>query len=171
VGVQGDGRTYRHAIAVFSNQPTSITDALVELATQVPNGNRDINRVLLCTSQSQPMEFSVTPGAITRERADLLREADDIVLQEMREAGLYEKIWQFPVVLLPIGKPHAYGRAACGQSIVLRPIASTDAMTANAFVLPSEVIQNITKRIMQLPGIDAVFYDLTNKPPATIEWE
>ena len=171
VGVQGDGRTYRHAIAVFSDQPTKITEELVELATRVPNSNKEINRVLLCTSQSERMEFSVTPGAITRERADLLREADDIVLQEMRAAGLYEKIWQFPVVLLPVGQPHAYRRAASGQSIVLRPIASTDAMTANAFVLPPKVIKNITDRILRLPGIDAVFYDLTNKPPATIEWE
>ena len=164
VGVQGDGRTYRHAIVVFGKDPSKITTEHLELATQVPNSNREINRVLLCTSQSERTEFSVTPGAITRERADLLREADDIVLQEMRNAGLYEKIWQFPVVLLPLGK----GK---GQSIVLRPISSTDAMTANAFVLPPEVIQTITKKIMQLPGIDAVFYDLTNKPPATIEWE
>lgn len=169
VGVQGDGRTYRHAIVTFSETPSKITLELLELATQVPNSNRDINRVLLCTSQSERSEFSVTPGSITRARADLLREADDIVLQEMREAGLYEKIWQFPVVLLPVGR--ANGTRAKGQSIVLRPIASTDAMTANAFVLPPEAIKNITNRIMDLPGIDAVFYDLTNKPPATIEWE
>ncbi|TSC98830.1 MAG: GMP synthase (glutamine-hydrolysing) [Candidatus Peregrinibacteria bacterium Greene1014_49] len=167
VGVQGDGRTYRHAIAVFSDKPTRITEALLELATQVPNGNKEINRVLLCTSQSERVEFSVTPGVITRERAELLREADDIVLQEMRTADLYERIWQFPVVLLPVG----IGRGEKGQSIVLRPIASTDAMTANAFLLPPEVIKNITERILRLPGIDAVFYDLTNKPPATIEWE
>ncbi len=165
VGVQGDGRTYRHAIVLFKDQPTQVTEDLLELATKVPNGNREINRVLLCTSQSEPAEFTVSPVAITRERADLLREADDIVLQEMRSAGLYEKIWQFPVVLLPCG------RRPGGQSIVLRPIDSTDAMTANAFVLPPEVIQKITSRIMDLPGIDAVFLDLTNKPPATIEWE
>ena len=171
VGVQGDGRTYRHAIVVFSKDPSKITPEHLELATKIPNSNQEINRVLLCTSQSERVEFSVMPGAITRERADLLREADDIVLQEMRKAGLYEKIWQFPVVLLPVGKRQKGEEGQEGQSIVLRPIASTDAMTANAFVLPPEVIQTITKKIMQLPGIDAVFYDLTNKPPATIEWE
>ncbi len=165
VGVQGDGRTYRHAIVVFKDKPSEVTPDLLELATKVPNSNNEINRVLLCTSQSEHAEFSVSLGAVTRERADLLRAADDIVLQEMREAGLYEKIWQFPVVLLPCGLQSG------GQSIVLRPIDSTDAMTANAFVLPPEVITKITSRIMDLTGIDAVFLDLTNKPPATIEWE
>jgi GMP synthase (glutamine-hydrolysing) len=58
-----------------------------------------------------------------------------------------------------------------GQSVVLRPIDSTDAMTANAYVLPADVLKKMTERIMKLEGIDAVFFDLTNKPPATIEWE
>jgi GMP synthase (glutamine-hydrolysing) len=172
VGVQGDGRTYRHAIVVFKDKPFEVTPDLLELATKVPNSNKEINRVLLCTSQSELSEFSVTLGAITRERADLLREADEIVLQEMRNAGLYEKIWQFPVVLLPVTKQHVSSRAVSGgQSVVLRPIDSTDAMTANAYVLPADVLKKMTERIMKLEGIDAVFFDLTNKPPATIEWE
>jgi GMP synthase (glutamine-hydrolysing) len=83
----------------------------------------------------------------------------------MKSAGLYEKIWQFPVVLLPIGIHKG------GQSIVLRPICSVDAMTADAFCLPDVVFDEMTEKIVAIDGIDLVFLDLTNKPPGTIEWE
>ena len=165
VGVQGDGRTYRHAVALFTDRPCHIEEADIELATRVPNTNPNFNRVLLCTSRPDIPSFKFSPGYLTRERADLLREADDIVREEMLDANLYGKIWQFPVVLLPFGTHEG------GQSVVLRPISSTDAMTANAFVLPEKVLTKMTERIVQIGGIDLVFIDLTNKPPATIEWE
>jgi GMP synthase (glutamine-hydrolysing) len=165
VGVQGDGRTYRQAVALFSATPARIEPHHMELSTKIPNSDKAINRVLLCTSHATPPAFVFTPGFVTRERADLLREADDIVYDEMHRANLYETIWQFPVVLLP------FGTQAGGQSIVLRPIESQEAMTANAVVLPEEVLARMTERITKLPGIDCVFIDLTNKPPGTIEWE
>jgi GMP synthase (glutamine-hydrolysing) len=165
VGVQGDGRTYRHAVAFFQKDPSDPSPELLELAVTIPNAHAGLNRVLLCTSHDERQDFTITEGFITRERADLLREADAIVDAETRKAELYESIWQFPVVLLPCGIKKG------GQSIVLRPIASTDAMTANAFVLPPKVLSTITKKLMKLPGIDAVFFDLTSKPPGTIEWE
>jgi GMP synthase (glutamine-hydrolysing) len=160
VGVQGDARTYRHAVAIFTK-----AEPPWEAATSVPNRVREINRVLLCTSHHEPPDLIFTPGGITRERADLLREADAIVDEEMRKAKLYESIWQFPVVLLPIGLEPK------GLSIALRPVDSTEAMTANATRLPKEFLATVTGKILALPGIDLVFYDLTNKPPATIEWE
>jgi GMP synthase (glutamine-hydrolysing) len=163
--VQGDGRTYRHAIAVFHADPCTVRDEDIRLATDVPNGNPTISRVLLCTSQDKPTEMKFVPSYLTRERADLLREADAIVDAEMRAAGLYEAIWQFPVVLLPCGV------RAGQQSIVLRPIESSDAMTANAVPLKSDVLKRMTEKILAISGIDAVFLDLTNKPPGTIEWE
>jgi len=165
VGVQGDGRTYRHALALYSSEPLRVEDQLWRFATEIPNRRREFNRVLLCTSASEPRPFVFSPGAITRQRADLLREADAIVTEEMRRADLYEKIWQFPVVLLPFG--HTSG----GQSIVLRPVESQEAMTARSAAIPEDVLKRMTERIMQLKGIDCVFYDLTSKPPATIEWE
>jgi GMP synthase (glutamine-hydrolysing) len=166
VGVQGDGRTYRHALVIFDAQ---LKDEYWKRATEIPNAHKEFNRVLFCLSHAAPIEFVATPMTITRERADLLREADAIVDDEMRKADLYEKIWQFPVVLIPIGMA---GRAeGSGQSIVLRPVDSTEAMTANATNIPHDVLERITKRILLLPGIECVFYDLTNKPPATIEWE
>ena len=165
VGVQGDGRTYRNAVALFSHHPCKISATHRMFATSVPNGIPVFNRVLLCTSHPEPVEFHFTPGTITRERANLLRDADAIVSEEMRAADLYETIWQFPVVLLPFGSKKG------GQSIVLRPIESTDAMTANAFILEESVLETITRRLLDVKGIDTVFLDLTNKPPGTIEWE
>lgn len=165
VGVQGDGRTYRHAIAVFSDNPYEVSEELWKQSAEIPNKNQEINRVLKCTSHSEPAEFVFTSGYLTRERADLLREADQIVYEEMHSENLYESIWQFPVVLLPFGSESGQ------QSIVLRPIESTDAMTANSAHLPEEVLMKMTERILSLDGIDMVFYDLTSKPPGTIEWE
>ncbi|HLD64007.1 MAG TPA: glutamine-hydrolyzing GMP synthase [Candidatus Peribacteraceae bacterium] len=165
VGVQGDGRTYRQAVALFAKDPFDPPEAYWDLAVSIPNTMPEFSRVLLCTSQAEVTSISFTPGTVMRERADLLREADAIVLEEMTEAGLYDVIWQFPVVLLPCGaKPGE-------ESIVLRPIASMDAMTANAVHLPPKVLRKMTERIKALPGIDLVFLDLTSKPPATIEWE
>lgn len=164
VGVQGDGRSYRHAVALFTDQKFA-DDTCWDLATSVPNTYAEFNRVLLCTSHDTPPEFVFTPGFVTEERADLLREADAIVNEEMRDAGLYESIWQFPVVLLP------FGTSEGGQSVVLRPIESQEAMTANAVDLPAPVVEAMTTRILSLDGIDCVFQDLTHKPPGTIEWE
>lgn len=165
VGVQGDGRTYRHAVVLFSKSPTEVTPVEKRLATDIPNRHKEFNRVLLCTSQSEVASFVVTPGFLTRKRADLLREADAIVDEEMRRANLYEVIWQFPVVLLPVGTSEG------SQSIVLRPVESIEAMTANASLITSDVLGRMTDRIMKLSGIDMVMLDLTDKPPATIEWE
>jgi GMP synthase (glutamine-hydrolysing) len=165
VGVQGDGRTYRHAVALYGSDPYTVTEQHRQLATGIPNANPAFNRVLLCTSHTAPTDFVFSPGSITPERAALLQEADQIVYEEMQRSNLYEKIWQFPVVLLP------FGTSEGGQSIVLRPIDSQEAMTATAIPLPADVLERMTKRILDLPTVDCVFLDMTNKPPATIEWE
>lgn len=164
VGVQGDGRTYRHALAFFP--PDGVpTDAHMEAATTIPNASKAFSRVLACLSHTVPFQPVFTPTVLTRATADLLREADAIVTRHIRAAGLLEQIWQMPVVLLPIGA------ALSQRSIVLRPIESTDAMTAAAFRVPGSVLRAITHDLLAVDGIDAVFLDLTNKPPATIEWE
>ncbi len=164
VGVQGDGRTYRQAIVLFDEHKAP-KPVHWEMATSIPNSNPQFSRVLVCTSQENPTPFVVTPSFITKQRAELLREADAVVDEEMRKAELYESIWQFPVVLLPLGLQSG------GQTIVLRPVHSEEAMTANAIDLPRPILERMTNRLMELDGIDAVFLDLTNKPPGTIEWE
>lgn len=164
VGVQGDGRTYRQAIVLFDEGriPSSIH---WDHATRIPNTHPAFNRVLFCLSQASPSSFHSHSSFVTRARADLLRACDAIVHEELCNNDLYDEIWQFPVVLLPVGITPQ------GESIVLRPVHSEDAMTASAVDLPPSLLASMTQRIMALDAIDAVFLDLTSKPPGTIEWE
>ena len=105
------------------------------------------------------------PVRIDDERLSRLRQADHIVRTVMEEKGLLESVWQFPVVLIPV----SFGS---GESIVLRPVNSQDGMTANFARLQQAVIEEMATRIVkEVPEIDAVFLDVTDKPPATIEWE
>lgn len=112
-------------------------------------------------------------GAVTKERLDLLRAADRIVLQEMKAADLYRQVWQSFAVLLPIqtvgvmGDGRTYENAA-----VLRVVSSSDGMTADWVHLPHELLGRIATRITnEVRGINRVVYDITSKPPGTIEWE
>ena len=113
-------------------------------------------------------------GEITKERLDLLREADAIAREELSKAGLDRDIWQCPVVLL--ADVHSVGvqgdERTYGSPIVLRPVSSEDAMTADWAKLPYDVLARISGRIVaEVPGANRVCYDITSKPPATIEWE
>lgn len=113
-------------------------------------------------------------GEVTKERLDLLREADAIAREEMTKAGLDRDIWQCPVVLL--ANVHSVGvqgdERTYGSPIVLRPISSDDAMTADWYRLPYDVLATISTRITnECRGINRVVLDCTSKPPATIEWE
>ena len=164
VGVQGDGRSYRHAVSLFTHEQYP-NEQCWNLATSIPNQSSAFNRVLMCTSHAEVPEFVFTPGYVTMKRSDLLREADALVHRIMYDAGFYADIWQFPVVLLP------FGTSEGGQSIVLRPVESQEAMTANAAVIPELALKQMTKELLSLDGIDMVFQDLTHKPPGTIEWE
>jgi GMP synthase (glutamine-hydrolysing) len=112
-------------------------------------------------------------GEVTRERLDLLRAADQIVTEEIRRAGLYRDIWQAFAVLPTVrtvgvqgdGRTYAY-------PLVVRAVTSEDAMTADWARLPYEVLERISSRVInEVPGINRVAYDISSKPPATIEWE
>ncbi len=113
-------------------------------------------------------------GEVTPDRLALLRHADAIAREEMTKAGLDRKIWQCPVVLL--ANVHSVGvqgdERTYGSPIVLRPIESADAMTADWYRMPYDVLSRISTRITnECPGVNRVVLDVTSKPPATIEWE
>ncbi len=172
VGVQGDQRSYRHCLALVYSKQLPDWSVLLELATKIPNRFADLNRVLLhlgpvadCTNHSFILHG---PASLSTERISLLRSADHIVSEFMREKNIYDEIWQFPVVLLPIA-PTTDNKNT--NAVVLRPVLSTDAMTASAYCMPPALLFDLYQRLIKLSGCSAVFYDLSNKPPGTIEWE
>lgn len=112
-------------------------------------------------------------GEVTPERLAILREADDILLQEVKKAGLYEKLWQAFAVLLPVKSVGVMGdQRTYQQVVVLRLVQSLDGMTANWYPASSEFLSKVASRIVnEVAGVNRVVYDITTKPPATIEWE
>jgi GMP synthase (glutamine-hydrolysing) len=112
-------------------------------------------------------------GEVTRERLDILREADAILIEEIRRAGLYRELWQCFAVLPAIRSVGVQGDARTyAYPIVIRAVTSDDAMTADWARLPYDVLQTISARIInEVPGVNRVALDISSKPPATIEWE
>jgi GMP synthase (glutamine-hydrolysing) len=112
-------------------------------------------------------------GEISRERLEILREADSIVLEEMRSAELYEKVWQSFAVLLPVKTVGVMGDERTYEHVIaLRVVESVDAMTADWARLPYELMARISNRIINsVKGVNRVVYDISSKPPSTIEWE
>jgi GMP synthase (glutamine-hydrolysing) len=112
-------------------------------------------------------------GAVTRERLNILRAAEVIVDQEIREAGLYRDIWQAFAVLLPIRTVGVMGDQRTYDHVVaLRAVTSLDGMTADWAKIPTAVLGTISNRIInEVKGVNRVVYDISSKPPSTIEWE
>lgn len=113
------------------------------------------------------------PGAITREKLDLLREADAVYLDAIRKAGLYDEIWQAFAVLLPVRSVGVMGDARSYEhALAIRAVTSTDGMTADVYPFSHDFLTHVATRIVnEVKGINRVTYDITSKPPGTIEWE
>ena len=112
-------------------------------------------------------------GTITPERIEILQQADAVVVEEIKRAGLYREIWQSFAVLPAVKTVGVQGDdRTYAYPIVLRAVTSDDAMTADWARIPYDVLERISSRIInEVPGVNRVAYDITSKPPGTIEWE
>jgi GMP synthase (glutamine-hydrolysing) len=164
VGVQGDFRTYAPVLAITEYPSKSAN--LQNVATDLVNGTAGINRVVALVDSRVPLtQTRVRVSSVTRERLERLRQADAVVREMSHSSGFDREIWQFPVVLIPVGTDSA------PDSLILRPVDSIDGMTAQSVSMDEDLLGTMAARLLELDGIAAVFYDLTHKPPATIEWE
>jgi GMP synthase (glutamine-hydrolysing) len=113
------------------------------------------------------------PGEVTKDKADILRKADSIYIEEIRKAGLYDSIWQAFAVLLPVQTVGVMGDARTYDNVLaLRAVTSTDGMTADYFPFDHDFLGRVATRIInEVRGVNRVVYDVTSKPPGTIEWE
>lgn len=163
VGVQGDFRTYRHPVALIGETDWAELRALSPALT---NRFHALNRVLHLISPDSIEQISVTPSLLTEDRLKVLQAADKKAMDWLIEIGAARKVWQMPTVLVPLSV-NSSGK----ESIVLRPIESEEAMTAHFSELPMDQIKTLSADLLGDSSLSAIFYDLTNKPPGTIEWE
>ena len=120
-----------------------------------------------------PSPAPASPSAFRARWADILRKVDQIYIEEIRAAGLYDAIWQAFAVLLPVRSVGVMGDARSYEEVAaLRAVTSTDGMTADFFPFPWDVLGRAATRIgNEVAGVNRVVYDVTSKPPGTIEWE
>ena len=175
VGVQGDFRTYRYPACLDFGEESDglrhfpkIWEKLEQSSSEITNSASYINRTVIKLWQNPSLkdqDLHLQEGYCDRYRLDQTREADNIMLTALHQHSWYDRIFQH----LTINLPYASQKDHC--SIVLRPVCSEDVMTARFAQLPHELIEEVVKKIAGLGYVDAIFYDLTNKPPATFGWE
>jgi GMP synthase (glutamine-hydrolysing) len=163
VGVKADLRAYEHPVMLGGSlEWPRLIEAVGMLLKQVPG----LNRCLLNLGPTMPASARPLAAGMTRERLDLLREADAIVMDGLRRHGLYDDVWQCPTVLVPL-QLDGTGR----ELVIVRPIHSERAMTATPAELPPALVAELRHDILALPGVSGLALDVTSKPPGTIEWE
>ncbi|MBP3772239.1 MAG: glutamine-hydrolyzing GMP synthase [Treponema sp.] len=176
VGVQGDFRTYRFPAVLrfrkdeengFCHFPKH-WKKIEDESSNITNSAKLLNRCVIALYQNpnvKESDMALQEGYCDRRRLDQLREVDNIVLTNLHEAGWYDKIFQHLTIDLP------YASSPERASFVLRPVCSEDVMTARFAQLDRDLLNKIVREIAALPFVDALYYDATNKPPATFGWE
>jgi GMP synthase (glutamine-hydrolysing) len=180
VGVQGDARSYNYVAALSSNERNIEWTQLFKLAKLIPKICHTINRVVWVFGKVVfgPIN-DVTPTHLTSGVLATLREADSIVNGILLSQRLMHTVSQMPVILIPIHFDRNFNERpyfpSCQRSIVLRPFLTSDFMTGTPAIpgkdIPLQAISEMVSKIMEVPGISRVLYDLTPKPPGTTEWE
>ncbi len=166
VGVQGDFRTYAYpAVVAFDDLKNNFPgwETLDKVSSHLTNNISLINRTILELYRKDGLRL--IKGYCDKQRLDMVREADEIVISNLRKSGWYSKVFQH----LTINIPYACSPGRC--SLVLRPVFSEDVMTARFARLDEELLFKISDEIKKLDFIDGLYYDITNKPPATFGWE
>ncbi len=175
VGVQGDFRTYRFpALLTFKDEGNGFyhfpgkREKIEECSSTITNAAKYINRTCIKLYQKPSVkdeDLKLQKGFCDRRRLDQLREVDNIVLTELHKSGWYNKIFQHLTIDLP------YASSEDKATFVLRPVISEDVMTARFAMLPQDLLSTIVHKIAELDFVDALYFDATNKPPATFGWE
>ena len=175
VGVQGDFRTYRFpALLTFKDEGNGFyhfprkREKIEECSSTITNAAKFLNRTCIKLYQKPSVkdkDLKLQEGFCDKRRLDQLREVDNIVLTELHKSGWYNKIFQHLTIDLP------YASAEDKATFVLRPVISEDVMTARFAMLPEELLYTIVHKIAELDFVDALYFDATNKPPATFGWE
>jgi GMP synthase (glutamine-hydrolysing) len=163
VGVKADLRSYEHPVLLHGDVGW---DRVLEAAGMIFRHVPGINRCVWNMGPALPRDLQPVAATVTRERLDLLREADAIVMDGLRRSRLYDDIWQCPTVLVPLALD---GRGR--ELVIVRPIHSERAMTATPARLPEALLDEWRRTILALPGVGGLAIDVSTKPPGTIEWE
>lgn len=163
VGVKADLRAYEQPVMLWGDADH---DTLLRVAARVYQRVPHVNRCVYDLTGRGATEVVPLKATMTRERLDLLREADDIVMQALERHGLMRTVWQCPTVLLPLSID-GQGK----ELVILRPVLSERAMTARPAPLPQSLVDEVRDPILALPGVSGLVLDVTTKPPGTIEWE
>ncbi|WP_407435351.1 glutamine-hydrolyzing GMP synthase [Treponema sp.] len=175
VGVQGDFRTYRFpAVLTFAEEENGFYhiphkwEKIESASSTITNSSSLINRTILRLWKRPGLsdgDFKLLEGYCDKKRLDQLREVDNIVLTELHKSNWYNRIFQHLTIDIP------YASKADHACFVLRPVVSEDVMTARFAHLDLELLKVIIEKISKLNFVDALYYDVTNKPPATFGWE
>jgi GMP synthase (glutamine-hydrolysing) len=163
VGVKADLRSYEHPVLVSGEAPW---ERRLEMAASLFKDVPGINRCIWNLGPAAPARVRPLAATVTRDRLDLLREADHLVMEGLRRHGIYQDIWQCPTALVPL-EVDDRGR----EFVIVRPIHSERAMTATPAQLPEALVADLRRQILALPGVSGLALDVTTKPPGTIEWE
>lgn len=163
VGMKANQRVYEQPVVLWGPwNHRVLVDVASRICTQIPG----VNRCVYDLTGRGVFRAEPVAAGLSKERLDLLREADDIVMRALERHHVMESLWQCPTVLLPL---RLDGRGK--EVVVLRPVSSQRALKASPMLLPLALVQEILDPILDLPGIGGVMLDLTSKPPGTIEWE